>query len=160
MGKKMGRMDRLIKEERHDPYQEKGKLPEPTVCRECGAVYIEGRWSWWEAAAKSHAILCPACQRIKDGFPAGYLEIKGTFFDSHREELDNLIRNIEKHEKAAHPMERIMAISGPEGHTLITTTGIHLARRLGEALHHAYQGELDFTYSDGSKIIRLTWSRT
>jgi NMD protein affecting ribosome stability and mRNA decay len=159
MGQKMGRRDRLIKEERHDAYQEKGKLPEPTVCRECGAVFIEGRWSWWEASAKAHAIVCPACQRIKDKYPAGYLEIKGAFFDTHREEIDNLIRNIEKKEKAEHPMERIMAISAVEDHTLLTTTGIHLARRLGEALKHAYQGELNFTYGDAANIIRLTWSR-
>ena len=159
MGQKMGRRDRLIKQKRHDAYQEKGKLPEPTVCRECGAVFIEGRWSWWEAAAKSHAIVCPACQRIKDKFPAGYLEIKGAFFATHREEIDNLIRNIEKQEKAEHPMERIMAISAADGHTMITTTGVHLARRLGEALQHAYQGELDFTYGDADKTIRLTWSR-
>ena len=56
-------------------------------------------------------------------------------------------------------MERIMAISAAEDHTLLTTTGIHLARRLGEALKNAYQGELNFTYGDADNIIRLTWSR-
>jgi hypothetical protein len=37
-------------------------------------------------------------------------------------------------------------------------TGIHLARRIGEALKHAYQGDLDFTYGDGEKGIRMTGS--
>ena len=56
-------------------------------------------------------------------------------------------------------MERLMAISGEEDGTLVTTTGIHLARRIGEALNNAYQGELDFAYGDGEKSIRLTWLR-
>jgi NMD protein affecting ribosome stability and mRNA decay len=160
MQQKMGRGNRLIKEKRHDPYQEKGKLPEPTVCSECGAVFLEGRWSWWEAMAKSHVVVCPACQRIKDKFPAGYLEITGAFFADHREEIDNLLRNIEQKEKAERPMERIMAITPAADHTLITTTGIHLARRFGEALKNAYQGELSFTYGDGEKTIRLSWNRS
>lgn len=112
-----------------------------------------------ESAAKAHMIVCPACQRIKDGLPAGYLEIRGVFFASHREELLNLIYNLETQEKSEHPMERLMDISTAEDHTLITTTGIHLARRIGEALKNAYQGDLDFAYGDAEKIIRMTWSR-
>ncbi|HEX9715949.1 MAG TPA: hypothetical protein VGA28_09710, partial [Desulfurivibrionaceae bacterium] len=61
--------------------------------------------------------------------------------------------------KKDHPMERLMAIVEEEGRTLVTTTGIHLARRIGEALSNAYQGELDFAYGDGEKSIRLNWSR-
>ena len=154
-----GRRDRLIQEKRHDTYQEQRKLPEPTVCSECGAVYLEGRWAWWEAAVNAHAIVCPACQRIKDNFPAGYLEIRGGFFASHSGEINNLIRNLEAQEKKAHPMERIMAIAGEGERNLVTTTGIHLARRIGEALNNAYQGELAFAYGDGEKSIRLTWLR-
>ncbi len=35
---RQGRSDRLIKEQVHDPYMSRAKLPEPTVCPECGAV--------------------------------------------------------------------------------------------------------------------------
>jgi len=154
-----GRRDRLIQEERHDSYQERGKWPEPTVCSECGAVFMEGRWSWWEAAADAHAVVCPACQRIKDAFPAGRLEIRGGFFETHREEITHLIRHLEAQEMASHPMERIMAVAQDDDCTLVTTTGIHLARRIGEALLHAYQGDLDFVYGDSEKSIRVAWSR-
>jgi len=154
-----GRRDRLIQEKRHDTYHERRKLPEPTVCSECRAVYLEGRWAWWDAAVNAHAIVCPACQRIKDNFPAGYLEILGGFYETHREEISNLIHNLEDQEKKAHPMERLMAIAKEKDCVLVTTTGIHLARRIGEALKSAYQGELDFTYGDGEKSIRLTWLR-
>ena len=154
-----GRRDRLIQEKRHDTYKEQRKLPEPTVCSECRAVYLEGRWAWWEAAVNAHAIVCPACQRIKDNFPAGYLEILGGFYGTHREEITNLIHNLEAQEKSDHPMERVMAIAEEEDRVLVTTTGIHLARRIGEALNNAYQGELAFNYGDGEKTIRLTWVR-
>lgn len=160
MNQKQGRQDKLIQEKRHDTYAEQEKWPEPTVCSECGAVFIEGRWTWLEPPPdKAHMIVCPACQRIKDGIPAGYVEIRGAFFEDHREELLNLIYNLEAQEKGEHPMERLMDICGEEDHTLITTTGIHLARRIGEALKNAYQGDLDFTYGDAEKIIRVSWSR-
>lgn len=154
-----GRRDRLIQEKRHDAYQERGKWPEPTVCSECGAVYLEGRWTWFEPAVNANAIVCPACQRIKDKYPAGFLEIRGGFFREHRKEIENMIRNIETQQKTERPMERIMEISELADHVLVTTTGIHLARRLGEALHNAYQGEFDFAYGDGEKSIRAAWVR-
>lgn len=153
------RRDRLMQEKRHDAYEEWEKWPEPTVCTGCGALFVGGRWCWREAPAGAYTIVCPACQRIADNFPAGYVTVKGPFFGQHREELTNLIRNREKLEKGEHPMERIMTIVDEEEQILITTTGIHLARRIGEALHHAYQGDLDLVYGDAEKSIRITWRR-
>ncbi len=154
-----GRQDRLIQEKRHDAYQYKEKLPEPTVCTKCRALFHSGRWTWDEAPAGAYITICPACQRIEDDFPAGHIEIQGAFFKEHREEAHNLIHNTEKQEKGEHPQERIMTIAAEEDHTLVTTTGIHLARRVGEALKHSYQGDLDFTYGDGEQSIRVVWRR-
>lgn len=154
-----GRRDRLVQEKRHDTYREDKKWPEPTVCTVCNSVYIEGRWTWYEPPFKANQVVCPACQRIADNYPAGLLELKGSFFAKHREEMLNLIRNEEKLEKNEHPLERIMDITEDQDQTLITTTGIHIARRIGKALSRAYQGELSFTYGDGEKTIRMLWSR-
>lgn len=52
-----------------------------------------------------------------------------------------------------------MTISHGVDHTAITTTGIHLARRLGEALAKAYKGELSFHYADAEDTIRVSWQR-
>jgi hypothetical protein len=57
------------------------------------------------------------------------------------------------------PLERIMTFAAEEEHFLVTTTGIHLARRIGEALKHACQGDLDLSYGDGEQSIRVTWRR-
>ncbi len=157
---KYGRRDRLVQQKRHDAYREWGKMPEFTVCTVCKAVFLDGRWSWTEVPSEANFVTCPACQRIADNFPAGYVEIKkGSFLGEHRDEILNLVKNTEKQEKEARPMERIMNIDEHEDLIIITTTGIHVARRIGEALSRAYQGNLDFSYGDGEKTIRVYWER-
>jgi len=154
---KFGRRDRLVKEKHHDTYREDKKRSEPSVCPDCGAVFTGGRWTWIEVPEGAAKSSCPACQRIADDYPAGYVELKGPFFTQRREEILNLVSNEEKMEKGEHPMERVMKIEHGEDHTLITTTGVHMARRIGEAVTRAYQGELTFTYGDNEKTIRVQW---
>jgi hypothetical protein len=52
-----------------------------------------------------------------------------------------------------------MGIEAGQNHTLVTTTGIHVARRIGEALGRAYKGDLSYQYADGEKRIRVYWQR-
>lgn len=154
-----GRKDRLIKEKLHNVYRERDKSLEITVCTECGALYVDGRWSWEEPPEQAGQTICPACRRIADRYPAGHLELKGDFLAEHRAEILNLIRNIESREKAERPLERIMSIEdGPDG-VLVTTTGIHVARRIGEALARAYKGDLSYQYAEAEKRIRVFWQR-
>ena len=122
-------------------------------------MYLDGRWSWAGAPKGAHKAVCAACQRIADRFPAGRIEIGGAFFKDHREEILRLVRNVEATEKKERPMERIMAIEDEGDQTVVTTTGIHVARRIGESLSHSYQGEFDFSYGDGEDSIRVSWSR-
>lgn len=154
-----GRRDRLIQEKRHDTYKEWGKWPEPTVCIKCGALFTGGRWTWKYPPADADKTVCPACQRIGDNYPAGRIYIRGVFYKDHRDEISNLFKNEEKIEKTEHPMERIIAIADEEGQTVITTTGIHIARRLGDALASAYQGDLTFQYGDAEKTLQIQWRR-
>lgn len=153
------RHDRLLQEFRHDPYQARHKLHEPTVCPQCGAVFHDGHWQWLPRPAGAHEAACPACQRIHDEFPAGYVSIGGAFFKDHREELLHLVKHEEARARAEHPVKRIMGIEDREDGILVTTTDIHLARGIGEALHHAYQGELEFHYNDQENLLRVVWER-
>jgi len=41
----------------------------------------------------------------------------------------------------------------------IRTTGIHLARRMGDALKRSYQGEYALQYEDGDKAVKISWER-
>lgn len=61
--------------------------------------------------------------------------------------------------RTEHPLQRIMAIEEREGGVLVTTTDVHLARGLAEALHHAHQGELSLRYEDAQNLLRAHWRR-
>lgn len=154
-----GRKDRLLKEKRHDSYLNQSKHPEPTVCGKCGVVFTNGRWVWKESVEAAHKIVCPACRRQADHYPAGRIKLSGIFFQNHKNEILNLIQNVEKQEKHDRPLERIMAIEGDRKRTIVTTTGIHVARRIGEALSRAYKGDFRLTYADGDEQIQVTWHR-
>ncbi len=153
------RHDRLLQEFRHDPYQARQKLHEPAVCPECGAVFHDGRWQWTVRPAQAQEELCPACHRIRDEFPAGFVTLHGPFLTEHREELLNLVNNEAARARAEHPLKRIMKIEAQDDGLLITTTDIHLARGIGEALHHAFRGELEFHYNRQDNLLRVAWQR-
>ncbi|SHL06885.1 BCAM0308 family protein [Rhodothermus profundi] len=154
-----GRKDRILKQRRQDAYWEHQKWPEPTRCPDCGAVFRHGRWTWEQATDVVHEARCPACRRAADRYPAGYVELKGAFLSAHQEEILNLVRNLEAQEKQARPLERILQLELQNGCCYVTTTGVHLARRIGEALARAYQGKLSFAYADGDRVIRVQWRR-
>ncbi|QSA95676.1 BCAM0308 family protein [Methylococcus sp. EFPC2] len=154
-----GRHDRLLQEWVHDTYKSKSKLPEPAVCPDCGAIYRHGRWQWGEAEAGAHQETCPACHRVRDKCPAGFLTLGGEFLLTHKDEILHLVHNQEAREKAEHPLKRIIAIETEGDGLTITFTDPHLARGVGEALHHAYQGQLDFRYQEEERILRVNWLR-
>lgn len=153
------RRDRTIQESRHDSYRGRGKPPEPTVCPQCGAVFHKGRWSWNTRPPQAHERLCPACRRINDNDPGGMVTLKGRFLYKHRDEIVGLARNEEANAKVEHALSRIMTIVEQNGSLVLATTDTHLPQRIGEALHHAYQGELNIRYSKNEQFIRVTWQR-
>lgn len=149
----------MLDDVKHDPYLESGKLTEPSVCTDCGAVYHKGRWQWEVASAEASKARCPACRRIHEKQPAGYVTISGSFILDHQDEVLNLIRNFEEREKAEHPIKRIISIDKDDQGLQITTTDIHLARGIGEALQKAFNGELDFHYNEAEYLLRVRWQR-
>lgn len=152
--------DNIVQETGHDTYKGRGQLPEPTACPECDAVFHQGRWTWMEAQpAGAHRELCPACERVRDRYPAGFLTLSGPFFAKHRQEIVNLAQNEATVEMAEHPLHRIIDTEDTEEGVLITTTDIHLPRRIGEAVKASYKGELDFHYVDEDDILRVRWQR-
>ena len=142
-----------------DPYYQAAKPPEPSQCPMCHAIFSDGRWQWADAPGDVHEEVCPACRRVEDRFPAGYVTIKGKFFTDHRDEIIALIKAKEKREKAERPLQRIMAIEDVREGLQVTTTDSQLARGIGEALHDAYKGDLKLRYSRDENLLRATWKR-
>jgi hypothetical protein len=142
-----------------DSYKLKAKLAEPTSCPKCGATYRKGRWTWTKPPADAHWRKCPACRRIEDRFPAGFVTLGGPFLAEHRAEVLNLVKARETRAKADFPMQRIIAVENADPDILVTTTDSHLARSIAKALHEAFKGELEIRASKDENLVRALWRR-
>jgi len=151
--------DRIYDDPRHDPYQPKGKYSEPLVCSGCQAVYQHGRWAWGERPKDAGVAECPACHRIRDRQPAGYVTLSGELTDADRDALIRLVRNIEKHENAEHALHRIIGVEQSAGEVRVTTTDTHLPQRIGEAVRHAQKGLLEIVYGHDEYAVRVHWRK-
>jgi hypothetical protein len=56
-------------------------------------------------------------------------------------------------------LERIMGIDEEGDAMMVRFTGIHLTRAVGEALHRAYEGDLQIDYNDRDGQVRVYWQR-
>lgn len=153
------RKDRLIQERNHDPYKTAGKPGGCTVCPVCNAVFKDGHWQWldsWPVNAPKE--LCQACQRARDNYPAGSVTMTGEFARTHREEILNLARNHGEGERQRHPLHRILRVEERPAEVVVTTTDIHLPKRIGQALQRAYKGSLDVHYDLEGCFARVHWT--
>jgi hypothetical protein len=142
---------------------------EPAVCGECGAVYANRRWTAAKKEAgndkhthcrPSQAIVCPACTQIRSGEPRGFVYVDGSFFDTHHDEIERLLRNEAQRAAENNPLARIMECKSGDGHNFtVTTTTEHLAQRLGHALEKAYGGHIRYDFSHENKLARVNWLR-
>jgi hypothetical protein len=103
--------------------------------------------------------LCPACRRIEDELPAGVVTLRGDFPREHKEEMIHLARHQEATEKKEHPFNRIINIEKSVEGIVITTTDIHLPRRIGEAIQRAFHGQIDDIFDKGGYFVRVNWTR-
>ena len=142
-----------------DPYQRRQKLPEGTVCPQCGTIYHQGRWQWGTKDEGADQELCAACRRINDKFPAGIVTLRGDFGQEQKDEMIRLARHQEDTEKREHPLNRIISIEDDAQGLVITTTDIHLPRRIGEAIKRAFHGEIEGHFEKDGYFVRVTWTR-
>ncbi len=151
---------------RHRPSR---AISEPAVCKECGAVYANRRWtaasststkSQHEHLGPAQIMLCPACKQQRTGEPRGFVFLDGDFFSSHREEIEQLLRNEAKRAAEVNPLARAMKFKRGEGHKLtVSTTTEHLAQRLGHAVEKAFGGSVHYNFSHENKLARVNWRR-
>ncbi len=156
----MERRDRLVQGYKHDPYFMREKFKEPSVCRKCGVVFQDGIFEWVKRPpADAEEITCPACRRIEDDYEGGIVHLEGDFLRQHKQEIRNLVENTEDRESRYRPLERILEWQETDDTFTIRTTYEHLARRIGEAVHSAFKGEMDLKYPGEEKYVRVQWRR-
>ena len=149
---------RAQKDPIQDPYHAKAKHSGPGECPQCDAVYVQGRWQWGLAPKGADSVLCPACRRIIDRVPAGIVTLTGASVRTHGKEMIRLARHQEETEKKEHALNRIIAIDeeAPDK-VVITTTDIHLPRRIGETIERAYHGKLKEDFDEDGYFVRVDW---
>ena len=135
------------------------KLLEPTVCPQCSAIFMEGRWRWGPVPVSANQAICPACQRMQDNDPAGYVVLAGPFFHDHRDEIINMLHEQAERKRQENPLMRLMEEERNDIAMLIKTTDIRLAHFLGAALHHNYQGDLEYHHNPAHDLLRVHWTR-
>ncbi|MDO8586870.1 MAG: BCAM0308 family protein [Armatimonadota bacterium] len=150
-----------------DPYIQTQSPSEVTICSECRSVYHDQRWYLEEQALEKvkanrdelEYTVCPACSKIRDKMPGGIVRLSGGFLSAHREEILNLIHNEGNRAKQMNPLERVMDIESAGGGVDVLTTNVKLAQKIGKALHKAYNGEVNYIWSQDTKLARVMWQR-
>jgi NMD protein affecting ribosome stability and mRNA decay len=147
-------------EKRHDPYAARQKPAGPSVCTQCGAAFVDGRWTWQKELPENLAnTVCPACQRVNGKYPAGEVTLTGEFIKRHAQEIMAMLRREADLENREHPLNRIIAIREDAESILVTTTNLHLPRRFLHALERAYKGRSEIHYDEEGYYARATWHR-
>ena len=140
---------------------------EPAICKKCGAVYANRRWTAAQNTATNkkdqrtvQMTVCPACKQAADGEPRGFVYLDGSFLVGHGKEIENMILNEAKRAGEDNPLARILELKERDGHKLtVTTTTEHLAQRLGHAVEKAFGGEVQYNFSHENKVVRVSWQR-
>ena len=140
-----------------DPYRHQRKTGDAVVCEDCSVVFHGGRWYWGAAPlCDVEETVCPACQRIRDRFPAGTIRMADVPEEWH-DEVVRMIHSVEAHEKAEHPLERLMEIDDHGDSMTATTTGMHLARCIAGALRRRFHDGVKIGYPEGEGIVTVDW---
>jgi NMD protein affecting ribosome stability and mRNA decay len=149
-----------------DPYLPKGGSHDMALCKQCQSIYHNKRW-YREGSFDNKKIslfsalqvICPACRKIKDNFPGGIVTLTGDFLQEHKKDILNLIKNEEERARGFNPLERIIKISNGSKKMEISTTNEKLAQRIGRKIKKAFSGEVEYKWSQDTKLLRVSWSR-
>lgn len=139
---------------------------ELSYCKKCGVVYRQKRWimdpvelEQVKADPAAGRIVCPACQRMADEVPGGFLTLTGDYLRQHEVEILELIKNTESRSRMKNPLGRIMSISQEDGVLTILTTEDKLAQKLGKDVYKAHSGQLNYQWSHTENYVRVDWKR-
>ncbi|MDE2058903.1 MAG: ATPase [candidate division NC10 bacterium] len=149
-----------------DSYLAKGAPGKMVVCHGCHAISTGRRWYQDEEvyakllkAETLREVYCPACEKIRDGYPSGQVTLKGEFLAEHQDEILRIISNEEKRARGLNPLHRIMSLREENGQLEITTTDEKLAQRIGRELRKACGGTVAYGWSHDNKFLRVQWER-
>lgn len=136
-----------------DEFRPVGKQ-QPAVCTECKASHWEGRWRWDAPRSGAAPVTCPACHRARNRIAAHVVELSGAL-PPWWNEVRGMIGNVERAEVLDHPMERVIGMEMRDDRVLVSTTGLHIARRLVAAMVRRFRQRVRLTFDDVK--TRIEW---
>jgi NMD protein affecting ribosome stability and mRNA decay len=149
-----------------DPYAPEIGLKEPALCQGCRAIYRHKRWQLEPEAVSEMQkdpgvqwVTCPACLKIAEHYPEGFVTLRGDYLWEHETEIRNILSNEAERVMAKNPISRIMQMETTDGSLVIETTEQKLAEHLGRTLNRAHKGDLQVTWSGSPRICRVSWER-
>ncbi len=149
---------------KQDPYAMLRAPKGPVICRTCKAVYAKKRWVVDKAAARklaasprTHQLVCPACQKIRDRYPEGIVTLTWSGLKGREKEIRRLIGHVEARAVSVNPLERVMKVVRRRNEMEVQTTNDRLAQRIGRELVRAYQGTVKYTWAHRDMLLRVVW---
>lgn len=148
-----------------DPYL---RMKEPegwAICKRCRSVHYDKHWVLPEnfhgklPEEGVQEALCPACRKISEEYPEGYIHLEGAFVKEHRQEIINTIKNKEEITKHYNPLERIMDIREHDSSIEVTTTTGKLAQKIGKILSKSFNKKAEYKWSEDTRVARIVWKR-
>jgi NMD protein affecting ribosome stability and mRNA decay len=137
-------------------------------CRGCGSIYYLRRWTLEPPAEILKRVelrdgvsltFCPACQKMRDHYWMGVVQISGINADEKREVV-RLLKNEERRAREKNPLERIVRIADLDAGLRVETTTEKLAQRLGRCLGKARGGRVTYKWSHRNKFARVVWEKS
>ena len=147
-----------------DPYMTLRAPKGPAMCRKCQVIYSDKRWRFDEveacklaASPRTQKLVCPACQKIRDGYPEGIVTLQWSALKDHEAEIRGLIGNVEARALSVNPLGRVMKIDSQRKDFEVQTTNDRLAQRIGRELVRAFKGKVTYKWAHRDMLVRVTW---
>ncbi len=152
-----------------DAYKNALVYKDMSICNKCHNIYHNKRWvhdnelynSILKKKEEINYTICPACLKIETKFYNGVVELSGNFLFEHKSDILNLIRNTVERADYIDPLEKIENIEEDDKKKIITiyTTSEDLAQRIGRNVEKAYNGDIDYSFSERDLLLRVYWKR-
>lgn len=140
-----------------------GRLPEPSVCERCGAVFSRRLWRRDRKVTsalldRARWVRCPACVQAAAESGFGRVVIRGAYALANESAIRRRIANVAARAAHTQPERRISAIDRRDDLIEVITTSQKLAHRIVRELKKTFHGRASYAWSDDGTLF-ATWQR-
>jgi hypothetical protein len=141
----------------------RGRLPEPSMCERCGAVFSRRVWRRGRVAsparlARVRWTVCPACEQVSRQEYYGRVLVRGAFARANEALVRRRIENVAARAAHTQPERRIVSIERDGDALEVLTTSQKLAHRIVRELKKLFGGRASYTWTDDRALL-ATWRR-